>query len=243
MKVIVLSVLSAVLLVACHKKEPRAVYRNVGPVVIHEPGDCDSSFKAESPVKVGETGIVLPEGSNICITKGKLEVQIELPEGFAFSSAGRMATDGAGLPFATYGCYCSGVGSACNVFYAEGMGFGCLQSSCVGACTGKFTYKGYSVDKISYQADKESFFSMPSIQYSIAALTAGQSFSKHELYGVPFYLVKDEKAFLAKASCDCEGTTACKLKVLSLQQAKGVVTDTKIYYCEGGCNGCELSVK
>ncbi len=228
---------------SCNKKEPQAVQKTITQVIKEGPKLCDSSFIANAPVKVGETGIMLPAGTKLCLTKDKLEVNVELPDGFGFTSFNGVTTEAVGLPFATYGCYCSGVGTACNVFYADGLGFGCLQSSCVGACTGKFTYKGYSVDNIAYQSGKDDFFKLAAIQETIATMTPGKTFSKQSLYGVSFYLVKDEKAFLSKATCDCEGTAACKLKVVAIQIAKGVMTDTKIFYCEGNCNGCELTIK
>lgn len=236
-------ILSVVVLLACNKKEPPAEERTVVASKQELPALCSKEIITDKPVKVGETGMMLPAGSKICISKDNLEVRVELPEGFAFLSKDANAMERTLPYFGTYACYCSGQGSACNVFYTDGLGFGCLQSSCTGACTGKFTYKGYSVDNIMYQSGKDEFFKMPAIQETIASIKVSGTYSKQSLYGVPFYLVKDEKEFLSKAACDCEGTAACKLKVVTLQLAKGVFPETKIYYCEGGCNGCELTVK
>jgi hypothetical protein len=192
--------------------------------------------------QTGETGgdrYPASVGTKICITKDNLIVQVELPEGFAFLTNDEKAMEKTLPVFATYACYCSVVASACTVFYSEGLGFGCLQSSCTGSCTGKFTYKGYSIDRVIDRADKTTFFSAPEIQEQIRQLTKDVSplepFGRFSVRGIDFFYVQDEKAFLAQASCDCEGTLACKMKVVTL-------LGKKIYFCEGACNGCELTV-
>lgn len=238
----VLSFSAIVLFVACNKKEPMPVEKNTTPVVVVDPAECGTEIIADKVVKAGETGIVLPVGTKLCITNDNMEVRVELPQGFAFLSKNENAVERTLPVFATYACYCSGGGSACNVFYADGMGFGCLQSSCTGSCTGKFTYKGYSVDRVVSTVSKDEFFSQPEVQSAIAKISSDEAYSKQSVYGVSFYLVNNEKMFLSKASCDCEGTAACKLKVISLPLLKGATVAKKIYFCEGGCNGCELTV-
>ncbi len=241
MKQIVLSALCAILfLAACNKKEPQPVAARSVPAVI--PSECGKEIIADKPVKVGETGMMLPAGSKLCITKDNLEVRVELPDGFAFLSKDENAMERTLPYFGTYACYCSGQGSACNVFYGDGLGFGCLQSSCTGSCTGKFTYKGYSLDRVVSTESKEDFFNQPEVQKALATISSDEAYSKQSVYGVSFYLVNNEKLFLAKATCDCEGTLACKLKVISLPLTKGQTAAKKIYYCDGACNGCELTV-
>lgn len=247
MKTIVMSaIVGLVLCVSCNKKEPQAVQRNVEPAKAVLPVECGKEIIADKPVKVGETGMLLPVGTKLCITTDNLEVRVELPQGFAFLSKDLNTTERTLPYFGTYACYCSGAGSACNVFYGDGLGFGCLQSSCTGSCTGKFTYKGYSVERVINLADKTEFFHAADIQQEIRLLTKDvsplEAYGKFSVMGIPFYLVQDEKAFLAKATCDCEGTQACKLKTISLPLAKGETISKKIYYCEGACNGCELTV-
>ena len=247
MKTIVMSALCAmIVLMACNKKEPQPVEKS-NPVVRQElPVECGKEIIADKPVKVGETGMILPVGTKLCITTDNLEVRVELPQGFAFLSNDLNTTERALPYFGTYACYCSGAGSACNVFYGDGLGFGCLQSSCTGSCTGKFTYKGYSVERVINLADKAEFFNAADIQQEIHLLTKDvsplEAYGKFSVMGIPFYLVQDERAFLAKATCDCEGTQACKLKTISQPLAKGETISKKIYYCEGACNGCELTV-
>lgn len=245
-RVICASVLSALLFVACNKKEPQAVERVGAGGMEVKTAVCGKEFVADKPVKAGETGIMLPVGTKFCIADDQLEVRVELPAGFAFLSKEQSVSEKLLPTYATYTCICSAAGSSCNVFYAEGMGFGCLQSSCTGSCTGKFTYKGYEVNRVINLADKTAFFADPVVQSEIQRITVNvsplEAYGKFSVMGVSFYLVQNEKAFLSKASCDCEGTQACKLKTISLPLLKGETEAKKIYYCEGGCNGCELTV-
>lgn len=240
MRTRIVSAMCALLLfAACNKKEQRTVEKTAGAAKQELVSECGKEIIADKPVKVGETGIMLPAGSKFCITKDNLEVRVELPTGFAFFSKSEGAAERSLPVFATYACYCSGMGSACSVFYEDNMGFGCLQSSCSGSCTGKFTYKGYSVDRVVSTTSKEDFFAIEEVQKVIALMTTNQAFEKKTVYGVSFYLVQNEKLFLSKASCDCEGTKACTLKVLNPSVNKA---GYKIYYCDGPCNGCELTV-
>jgi hypothetical protein len=216
------------LLFACNKKEP-AMAERVGVAATNMAVDpeCAKEIITKAQVKVGETGIVLPVGSKLCFSKDNLEIRVELPTGYNFLSNKTLPVYG------TYACYCS-ASSACQVFYAEGLGFGCLQSSCSGSCTGKFTYHGYSVDRII--AGKSDFFNLPEVQKEIAAMQTTEAWSKQSVYGVSFFIVNDEKKFMAAgATCNCEGTQACKLKTINM-------LGKKIYFCEGACNGCELTV-
>jgi hypothetical protein len=235
-------VFGIVLFASCKKSGSSAGDTVAAAVKVVAEVACGKEVIADKPVKAGETGIMLPVGTKLCITKDQLVVRVELPEGFAFTSKEMSAAEKTLPIYATYACYCSGSGSACQVFFADGLGFGCLQSTCSGSCTGKFTYKGYSVDRVAVTMDKEEFFQLPDVQQAAANVSPVEAYSKLSLYGVDFFVVNNEKAFLAKASCDCEGTAACKLKTVSLPLLKGEVAGKKIYYCDGGCNGCELTV-
>lgn len=243
MKVIVLSVMSMVLLFACNKKEPVAAKKIVSKVVA-KPGECGSQIILARPMKMAGSDIELPVATVICFSSDSSEITVQLPKGFSYTVDG-LAERSAPVLFATYHCLCSG-GGACQVMYADEMGFGCIHSNCMGGCTGQFIYKGYTVNRVLNLSDtKDEFFSKPDIQrvaqllYESKSIT--ESFSKETLYGVPFYIVRDEKAFLSKVSCDCEGTKACTLKVKSIQFDKAAAF--KIYYCEGPCSSCELTVQ
>jgi hypothetical protein len=234
MKKVMLCSLAALLIFACNKKQETktetAAVAKTAPVI----PDCEKEITCDKPVKAGETGIVLPAGTKLCFTTDELEIRVTLPDGFAFST--KAGVDKAAPVYATYRCDCSQQGSSCKVFYADGLGFGCLQSSCTGSCTGHFTYHGYTVDKVVYTGEKEKFFNDPGIQKELATIQCDASYCKESLYGINFYLVNNEKIFLPQAKCDCEGTLACKLKVVSIPFVP------KIYFCEGTCNGCELTV-
>jgi hypothetical protein len=245
-RMICVYLLSTLLFVACKKKEQSEAEVGKAAVAAAKMAVCGKEIITDKPVKAGETGIILPAGTKLCISPDNLEVRIELPAGYAFLSREISFTEKALPVFATYACYCSVVNNACQVFYAEDLGFGCLQSSCTGSCTGKFTYKGYSVDRVIHLADKEAFFNLPEVQEMIRVLTNNvsplEAYGKFSVFGVSFYFVQQEKHFLEKASCDCEGTQACKLKVVNLLLRNGETSAKKIYFCEGGCNGCELTI-
>jgi len=227
MKKVLCASLIALVVFACNKKEPEAVVNAEQEAARMIVPDCAKEIITDEPVKVGETGIVLPIGTKLCFSTDNLEIRVELPAGYNFWS-------NKALPiYATYTCNCSASGGACQVFYADGLGFGCLQSTCSGSCTGKFTYKGYSVDKVIF--GKTDFFNLPEVQKEIDAIQSTDAYSKHSVYGISFFIVSDEAKFMAAASCDCEDTQACKLKTINL-------LGRKIYFCEGPCNGCELTV-
>src|SRR5690242_7949412 len=124
--------LLTVVLFACNKKEPENAGKVMAEAAKMAPPVCGKEIITASPVKVGETGIILPVGTRLCFSKDELEIKVELPAGYNFWSNKTLPT------FATYSCNCSASGTACKVFYMEGQGFGCLQSSCSGSCTGKF---------------------------------------------------------------------------------------------------------
>ena len=220
------------LFMACQKKESvkseNVEGNKASSVVVSE---CGKEFVTGKPVKVGETGILLPAGTKICITRDELEVRVELPAGYNFYA--KELTEKALPIFATYTCICSQSNSSCKVFFIDDWGFGCLQSSCTGSCTGKFTYKGYTVDKVL--STTTELVQIPEIQKEIEAFHTHLPYEKFSVYGVSFYLVNDLETFKKKASCNCEGTQACSLKTMYLP-------GTTIYYCEGPCNGCELTV-
>lgn len=245
-RMICVCLLSTLLFVACKKKEQSGTEVGKTANAAAKMAVCGKEILTDKPVKAGETGIILPAGTKLCITPDNMEIRVELPEGYAFLSKEISFTEKALPVFASYACYCSVVNNACQVFYADGLGFGCLQSSCTGSCTGKFTYKGYSVDRVIHLADKEAFFSLPEVQEMIRVISNNvsplEAYGKFSVLGVSFYLVQQEKVFLEKASCDCEGTQACMLKVINLPPRTGEPAAKKIYFCEGGCNGCELTI-
>ena len=227
-------IVGLLLFVACNKKETagEGVGKAIAEAAKMVQPVCAKEIITEQPVKVGETGIVLPIKTKLCFSADNLEIRIELPAGYAFLVKGTNKV----LPaWATYTCLCS-ANNACQVFYTSSLGFGCLQSSCSGSCTGKFTYMGYSVDRIVPTDSKEEFFKLPEVQKEIAAIHSDADYSKHSVYGVSFFIVNNEAKFMAAAKCDCQGTQACKLKTVSIPLGP------KIYFCEGTCNGCELTV-
>jgi hypothetical protein len=227
------SLLAIISLVACKKaNESEVVSRVLHEAVSAAEPECAKLIITDQPVKVGETGIVLPAKTRLCFSEDNLSIRIELPAGYAF-----LVKDQKTLPvFATYTCNCSVAGTACQVFYASGLGFGCLQSTCSGSCTGKFTYQGYSIDKVISTDSKEAFFSLPEIQKEIAAITSTDPYSKQSIYGISFYIVNNEEKFIAAATCNCGGTQACTLKKINIPLGP------TIYFCQGSCNGCELTV-
>jgi len=234
MKKVLCASLIALVVFACNKKESsaEAVGKAVTEAAKMISPPCAKEIITDQPVKVGETGIVLPVKTKLCFSADNLEIRIELPAGYGFMVKGQNKL----LPiWATYTCICSANG-ACQVFYASNLGFGCLQSTCSGSCTGKFTYQGYTVEKVVSTTSKFEFFSMPEVQKEITSIKSDAAYSKHSVYGVSFFIVNDEARFMAAAKCDCQGTQACKLKSISIPLGP------KIYFCEGPCNGCELTV-
>lgn len=238
--------ISSLFFVACKKKEQPVAEAGKSAIETAKMIQCGREIVTDKPAKAGETGIILPLGTKLCITNDNLEIRVELPGRYAFLSKEISSTERALPVFATYACYCSVVNSACQVFYADGLGFGCLQSSCTGSCTGKFTYKGYSIDRVINLADKITFFNLADIQEEIRSIikdvSPTEAHGKFSVFGVSFFFVQDEKAFLEKATCDCEGTQACKLKVVNIPSWNSETTAKKIYFCEGSCNGCELTI-
>lgn len=239
MKTTVMSALCAIILfVSCNKKEPQAVEKNVNAAKTVIPVECGKEIIASKPVKVGETVILLPAGTKICLAKDNSEIRVELPANYSFALDG-VASRPLPIGFATYHCICSG-GGACQVTYIDELGFGCMHSNCSGGCTGAFTYKGYSVNRvINLGEDKEKFFADPSIQKEIAnqyAVSTNKD-AQQRIYGVSYFF-----QLPGKASCDCEGTKACTLKTLGITMEKIAEESFKIYYCDGPCNGCELTV-
>lgn len=245
-RVICAGLLSMVFFTSCKKKESVTVAQAVSPAATAlREAICGKSTVADKQVKAGETGIVLPRGTRLCVSDDELQVRVELPKGFSFVLRDTTAS-GKTLPViftgsATYACYCSQQ-SACNVFYLEGNGFGCLQSSCTGSCTGKFTYKGYTVDRVAVTMSMDEFFGLPEVTEFVSAFLSKKTYEELSLYGVKFFVVNDVRAFESKASCDCEGTQACKLKTITIPDPKAKRLPTTIYFCEGSCNGCELTV-
>lgn len=238
MRSAVIGVVSVWLFAACKKTGAPAV-NNAETGGGGGKTDCGQQVVSAKAIRAGETGIFLPAGTVLCRSQDELEIRVQLPEGYSFEVSD---LQGKTLPVgtATYQCICSAAGTACKVFYADGWGFGCLQNSCSGSCTGKFIYKGYTVEKVLASGDKTEFFKRPGIREDVARLCEESKepalgYRKLELYGVPFFWVTDVPRFLAAAKCNCEETRNCSLKTLSFGSYK-------IYYCEGSCNGCELTV-
>lgn len=85
--------------------------------------------------------ITLPIGTTWSYTSSaENAVKFTLPKGYRFikfnetTNVARVAEeDGGG-----YSCTCGGTGS-CTVFYQSKLGYGCLQSTCSGTCTGQGT--------------------------------------------------------------------------------------------------------
>lgn len=279
--------LTVLLMASCAKQE------KVPEEDVTIPGEVVS----KTPVKVGETGIVLPAGSRISVSGDGYTIEAALPEGYAYLAAppdtpGNQPTLAAMAAEegdkATYKCACSG-SNACKVFYQEEAGgFGCLHSSCRGDCTGSFTKKEAQVSGVISLRDNElnakagevyshasltpgateRFLSLPDVQSKIgeqyrllyrelpvpdfeklendAATQEQYMYVKAHLYGVRFYLVVPTSLAAAmpgidlaksSASCSCgsSGGGSCVKKGANF-------LGFKTYWCEGTCNGCELTV-
>lgn len=77
--------------------------------------------------------ILLPKGTKVSIVSDT-QIDIELPSNFEFL----LYDDKDGVRFSKFGsysCACSAKNS-CKVFYNPSVGYGCLQNSCTGSCTG-----------------------------------------------------------------------------------------------------------
>ena len=89
--------------------------------------------------------IMLPVGTKVtAISESKME--IELPYDFKFL----LYNEDDGISYSRFGgysCTCSGSNS-CKSFYNDKAGYGCLQNSCTGSCTG--TPTGGNENKIVY---------------------------------------------------------------------------------------------
>lgn len=254
-----------VLFAACNKREPAPMKEAAVPA--KEKEAPEKIIITDKLTKAGEDGPVLPAGTKLVTAADGYSIDVELPAGYTFVENGPVTNSTQPVGFATYRCICSGAGSACQVFYSDGGGFGCFHSSCTGSCEGAFSYKGYVVNRILPTA-KTDLFADAGVQSSIAAQFAivrrsdGASRSakgkmvyvKQSLYGVAYYFLMNENELRpdavfevfasSKAVCDCEGTKACTLKTMAFATDKSAAAATagKIYYCDGPCNGCELTV-
>ncbi len=86
----------------------------------------------EQETKLGDD-LILPEGSKINFIS-ESQIDIELPPNFKFL----LFDERDGVSYSSkgsYSCTCSAQNS-CKVFYNPREGFGCLQNSCTGSCTG-----------------------------------------------------------------------------------------------------------
>lgn len=101
--------------------------------------DQTQELKSISRILEVETAlndIMLPVGTKISALSDS-EMEIELPGDFKFLLFD--AKEGISYSkFGGYSCTCSSSGS-CTSFYNDRVGYGCLQSTCSGSCTGKPT--------------------------------------------------------------------------------------------------------
>ena len=244
MKTIVMCVLCAIIVsTGCIKKEPTATAKTLSTpanALREETAACEKEIILARPLLLKESGIELPIATTICLEKDSAVIAIKLPKGYSFTvKDAPLLSRPLPVTVATYHCLCSGGGN-CTATYIDDLGFGCIHSSCTGGCTGQFTYKGYSVDRvINLREGKEKFFTDPGIQQDILqqySLAANKK-ARQDIYGISYYF-----QLPGKASCDCEGTKACTLKVSGIAENKFTATSLKIYYCDGPCNNCELTV-
>lgn len=218
-------VFGVILFVACTKKDPEqgVAIGSAGAKAVSG-SSCSKEIITDRVLKIGETGVILPVGTRLCIGD---DIAVELPAGYSYETNSPAEERSLPFNFATYHCICMG-GGACQVAYTEGMGFGCFHSSCPGTCTGNFIYKGYSVNRVVWNlgTNDDLFNDEVILKFIEANYTSGS----HELFGARFTIGNPEGA-----SCDCEGTRACVIKTKTLSKGK-------LVYCDGPCNGCELTV-
>src|SRR5688572_12980951 len=109
MKKVLCASLIALVVFACNKKETagEAAGKAVVEAAKTVQPPCAKEIISDQPVKVGETGIVLPVKTRLCFSADNLEIRIELPEGYGFMVKGQNKL----LPiWATYTCLCSANG-------------------------------------------------------------------------------------------------------------------------------------
>ena len=123
MKKITLLFCFAVLLFACSESD--------NGVIPQEVANLSSERILEEPTPLNN--ILLPSGTKV-VEISESEIQIELPQEYRF-----LTTDNSGAPnlsrFGGYSCTCS-ASNSCKVFFNSKVGYGCLQNSCTGSCTG-----------------------------------------------------------------------------------------------------------
>lgn len=107
------------------------------------------------PTLIGNE-ILLPEGTQWRFTdESHGEVDFTLPEGFEFLLFNERTNELKISPIGGgYSCTCSG-DKSCTTFYNKDLGYGCLQSSCTGSCTGKNSKLSseFTVEGILYTAN------------------------------------------------------------------------------------------
>jgi len=110
-------------------------------VTTHDINQIDSFKTLDEQTLIGEE-IFLPKGTKWQFSnKSHSEVIFKLPDGFDFllynelTDEVKIAPSGGG-----YSCTCS-EGGSCTVFWNKELGYGCLQNSCTGTCTGERTKK------------------------------------------------------------------------------------------------------
>lgn len=248
-----------VLMAACGKKEAKQKEIEQSAITAKSTA-CENEVITRQPTKVFGTDILLPVGSKICISKDKVEGRVELPKGYVFIAGNE--DDRVSPVYASYSCTCSESKTACQVFFAQDMGFGCLQNTCTGTCTGKFTVNGNLVHKVVSTNEKLTFFSEPAVQKNIwekcgtiAFPAEGTNLSelvyvKQWAFGQAYYLLLNKsnippslqgaEILSSKASCACKTKQFCKLLTVDLPMLKGA--KIKIYFCDGSCSSCELTV-
>lgn len=88
-----------------------------------------------------QNGIEIPKGTQWHYTReNQSEIQITLPEGYAFLLYDHDENTFSISTETDYSCTCDGNGS-CIVVYNSDLGFGCLQGSCDRQCIGKYVGK------------------------------------------------------------------------------------------------------
>ena len=104
--------------------------------------DLSQATNLDSRILEEETpfdDLILPTGSKVTQVSED-QIDIELPDGYEFLLYEE--NDGVSYSrFGSYSCTCSDQGS-CTVIYNESAGYGCLQSTCGGSCTGTPTSGG-----------------------------------------------------------------------------------------------------
>jgi hypothetical protein len=124
MKRIVALFLTIILFVSCENEE----------INQHNRLEENVSFEVLKQETQIDGDLILPVGTKISRISDS-QIDIELPSNFKFLLFDEIE----GVSFSnkgSYSCTCS-ANNSCKVIYTTSQGYGCLQSSCSGSCTGK----------------------------------------------------------------------------------------------------------